>query len=58
MILRSTNDHCRQIYERRAGLFPWTQTVRAECGAGYLFVTAGEDGNWRSEGQRGFGCMA
>lgn len=35
-----------------------TETVRAECGAGYLFVTAGADGNWRCEGQRGFGCMA
>lgn len=48
----------RRGEERRAGLLPQTQTARAECGAGYLPVTAGEDGNWRSEGQRGFGCTA
>lgn len=34
------------------------ETVRVECGAGYLFVTAGADGSWWCEGQRGFGCMA
>lgn len=44
--------------ENGAGLLPQTQTARAECGAAYLLVTAGEDGNWRSEGQRGFGCTA
>lgn len=43
----------RKRRERRAGLLPHTQTARAECGAGYLLLTAGEDGNWRSEGQKG-----
>lgn len=40
--------YCEKIRENIAA-----ETVRAECGAGYLFVTAGVDGDWWCEGAEG-----
>ena len=54
-ILEETwKDHCRQIYAnrvRRIAVSFDTEIVRTECGAGYLFVTAGAVWDWWFEGQ-------